>query len=77
MVQLAIPYETLLELVEQLSPEQQQDLVRHLQQRALQRDLTVDEKMRRLRAVQVDVEVKEEPSPYREDGYGDDAHSSR
>jgi len=71
-VHLQIPYETLLSLVEQLPREQQQDLVRHLQKRAEGRELTVDEKLHRLRSAQLDMEVREEPSPRREDWYDDD-----
>ena len=70
-VQLNIPYETLVELVEQLPDEQQQDLVRRLQTRAAHRELTAEEKMRRLRAAQIHADVKEEPSPRREDWYDD------
>jgi hypothetical protein len=71
-VQLQIPYETLLALVEQLPDEQQQDLVRRLHKRLEQGEWAVDEKMRRLRAAQLDAEVKEEPSPRREDWYNND-----
>ncbi|MBI5958188.1 MAG: hypothetical protein HY866_05615, partial [Chloroflexi bacterium] len=64
-VQLNIPFETLVELVEQLPDEQQLDLVRHLQQRTQQRQLTAGEKMQRMRTAQFHGIVKEEPSPRR------------
>lgn len=67
-VKLTIPYETLVELVEQLDPAQQRDLLQHLQGRLL----TVDEKMALLRSVYVDMPMLEEPSVRREDWYGDD-----
>ena len=71
-VHLDIPFETLAELIEQLPVEQQQDLVRRIQQRAQSRRLSAGEKMRRLRAAQIDSAVNQEPSPRREDWYDDD-----
>ncbi|MCL4247407.1 MAG: hypothetical protein KJ065_04575 [Anaerolineae bacterium] len=72
-VQLNIDYEQLVELVEQLSDEQQQALIaRLLTQRARQRPLTVDEKIRLLDAAKLHNPVNEQPSPRREDWYGDD-----
>jgi hypothetical protein len=71
-VHLDIPFETLVELIEQLPAEQQNDLLLRLQKRAQGRKLTVDEKMRLLRAAQIDVTVNQEPSPRREDWYDDD-----
>ncbi|MCC6455377.1 MAG: hypothetical protein IT328_10570 [Caldilineaceae bacterium] len=69
--QLNIPFETLVALVEQLPAEQQQLLLQRIQSR-FQNGQTVDEKMKLLRAVQVDVTVNEEPSLRREDWYDDD-----
>jgi hypothetical protein len=64
-VRLTIPYETLVELVEQLPETQLQALVRHVQQRAQHHKPTVDEKMRLLKAAQIDHDINEEPSPRR------------
>lgn len=64
-------FATLLELVKQLSEEQQQDLLDRLQSRPPNNGLPVDEKMKRLQAVQVDVAVNQEPSHRREDWYDD------
>lgn len=73
---LPIQYEQLVELVElveQLSDEQQRDLIKRLlSHRAQQRPLTVEEKLRLLDAVQLDVAINEEPSVRRVDWYGDD-----
>jgi hypothetical protein len=71
-VQLPITYETLVEMVEQLPREQQLDLMRRLQARAFLQPLTSEEKLKLLRTAQVDVTVNQEPSPRREDWYGDD-----
>jgi hypothetical protein len=70
-VQLQIPYETLVQLVEQLPDEQKQSLMRHLQERAQPREQTANEKIELLRAAQLHNAVKEEPSPRREDWYDD------
>ncbi len=70
---LPIQYEQLVELVEQLSDEQQRDLIKRLlSHQAQQRPLTVEEKLRLLDAVQLDVAINEEPSVRRVDWYGDD-----
>jgi hypothetical protein len=72
-VQLLIHYEQLLELVEQLSAEEQNDLIRRLLQRqSRQRPLTIEEKLQLLDAVKLDVAINEEPSIRRENWYGDD-----
>ena len=69
---LPIQYEQLVELVEQLSDEQQRDLIKRLlSHQAQQRPLTVEEKLRLLDAVQLDVAIIEEPSVRRVDWYGD------
>lgn len=72
-VQMNINYEQLVDLVEQLSEEQQSKLIDHiLDERKRKRPLTAREKIQLLRAAQIDVEVLEEPSIRREDWYGDD-----
>lgn len=62
----------IVRLVDQLPEAEQVALTAYLLQRARGRPLTVAEKMTLLRAAQVDVEVHIEPSPRREDWYGDD-----
>lgn len=69
---LNIPFETLVELVEQLPVEQQQILIERLQERIPHNGQSVAEKLRKLRSIQVDVKVNQEPSPRREDWYDDD-----
>lgn len=72
-LRLPIEYEQLLELVEQLSEEQQRDLTKRLLARqAQQRPLTIEEKLKLLHAVKLDVAINEEPSVRREDWYDDD-----
>ncbi len=72
-LQLPIRYEQLVELVEQLSEEQQKDLIKRLLTRqAQQRPLTVEEKLKLLDAVKLNVAVNEEPSIRRVDWYNDD-----
>lgn len=73
VVQLPIQYEQLAELVEQLSEEQQKDLIKRiLTRQARQRPLTIDEKLKLLDAAKLDVAIREEPSIRRVDWYGDD-----
>jgi hypothetical protein len=72
-LQLPIQYEQLIELIEQLSEEQQKDLLKRLLTRqAQQRPLTVEEKLKLLDAVKLDVAINEEPSVRRVDWYDDD-----
>lgn len=72
-LKLPVHYEQLIELVEQLSEEQQNDLIaRLLTRQAQHRPLSVDEKIRLLDAMKLDVAVREEPSVRRVDWYGDD-----
>lgn len=67
-LQLPIRYEQLVELVEQLSEEQQKDLIKRLLTRqAQQRPLTVEEKLKLLDAVKLNVAINEEPSIRRVD----------
>lgn len=75
-LRLPIEYEQLLELVEQLSEEQQRDLTKRLLARqAQQRPLTIEEKLKLLDAVKLDVAINEEPSVRREDWYEGDLGS--
>ncbi len=71
-VQLNISYETLVDLVEQLPEDQQRDLMQRLQDRTQGREMTLDDKIALLRSAQIDRDVKEEPSPRREDWYDDE-----
>ncbi len=72
-LQLPIEYDQLIELVEQLSAEQQNDLVQRLLTRqAQQRALSVEEKLQLLDALKLDTAINEEPSIRRVDWYGDD-----
>lgn len=68
-VQLSIPYETLVELVEQLPESQQRDLIRRIEHH--QQELTLTEKMKLLKAAQIDLDVNVEPSLRRQDWYDD------
>jgi len=67
-----IPFETLVEIVEELPVEQQQLLLTRIQGHIKRKNLTAEEKMRLLRSIQIDAKVIQEPSPRREDWYDDD-----
>ena len=72
-VQLGIDYEQVIQLVEQLSQAEQDDLIsKLLLRRAEQRPLTVEEKLRLFDLAKIHAEVKQTPSPRREDWYDDD-----
>lgn len=71
-VQLDIPYETLLKLIEQLPEAQKRDLLRHLEKTVQQRELSADEWIALLRSIQIHKPILEEPSIRREDWYDDD-----
>lgn len=72
-LQLPIQYEQLVDLVQQLSEEQQKDLIRRLLAlQAQQRPLSIEEKLKLLDAVKLDVPINEEPSVRRVDWYDDD-----
>lgn len=73
-VQLDIPYETLITLVEQLPPEQQHNLLVRLLQTTKTRPLSKEERQALFHASILDVPVNEAPSIRREDWYDDDAH---
>ena len=66
-----LSFDAIVELVEQLPIEQKQLLLHPLQGHFQHNSLSVEEKMRLLRAAQVDVKVIQEPSPRREDWYDD------
>jgi hypothetical protein len=65
-------FEKIVELVDQLSPHEQTALTTHLLELARQRELSAQEKMKLLRAAQIDVKVNIEPSVRRQDWYDDD-----
>ena len=71
-VQLNIPYETLIELVEQLSSEQQQDLLNRLLKKAQTRQLSKQERKVLYHASILSVPVLDELSVGRQDWYGAD-----
>lgn len=72
-VQLNIEYDQLVTLIDQLSEEQRRKLLtRLILQEAQQRPLTIEEKFQLLDAAKLHLQVNEEPSPRREDWYGDD-----
>jgi hypothetical protein len=71
-VQLSIPYETLIALVEQLPNHEKVDLLQRLQQATFIHEQSIEEKMRLLKSAQLNVPVLEEPSVRRVDWYGDD-----
>lgn len=70
-VQLTIPYETLVELIEQLPEAEQDDLLERLPRRK-QQPLTAEEWIQEFNAAVLSVEVNEAPSIRREDWYDDD-----
>ena len=70
-VQLSIPFETLVSLVEQLPDDQRHALIERVQAHQDSPTLTAAEKIARLRAIQYDVTVIQEPSIRREDWYDD------
>jgi len=72
VVQLNIPYETLLNLVDQLPDEQQKSLLEHLMKRADQQALSPDEKLALYHASIKTNPINEAPSIRREDWYDDD-----
>lgn len=64
-----VPFETVAELVEQLSVEQQELLLRQIQSRIHQNGKSVEEKSKLFRSAQIDAQVNQEPSPRREEWY--------
>jgi hypothetical protein len=74
-LQLSIRYEQLIELIEQLSPDQRDELVEKLLTRSRAAHpvpMTVEDKIRLLDAAKIRIPVNEEPSVRRADWYGDD-----
>lgn len=72
-VQLNIPYETLVELVEQLSPEQQQNLVMRLLDKTKAHPLSKAEWKTLFESMTVDLgEVSPQYTDRRADWYDDD-----
>lgn len=71
-VQLDIPYETLLGLIDQLPEEQKHDLLSHLLKQADNRKLSPEEKIALYHASILHNAVNEAPSIRREDWYNDD-----
>jgi len=72
-VQLSIDYSELVELVEQLSEEQQKDLIAQiLTHQARQHPLTAEEKIQLLDAAKIHNPVNQAPSIRRSDWYDDD-----
>lgn len=70
---LSIEYENLVELVEQLSEAQQQDLLMRLLEKANARQLSKEEKRALLDSMALDLgEVSSDYSDRRADWYGDD-----
>jgi hypothetical protein len=67
-LQLKISYDDLLELVKQLSKEQQLELLQYLQHEILTRE----QKLKILQSAQIHVDVRQDPSDRREDWYDDD-----
>ncbi|MDX2078426.1 MAG: hypothetical protein SFZ02_18480 [bacterium] len=67
-----ITLDQIIEWADTLSPQDQTQLMAHLLDVAKKRHLTSTEKMTLLKAVQIDIDVIEEPSIRREDWYGED-----
>jgi hypothetical protein len=67
-----ITFEKIVELVDHLTPQEQTELTTYLLEVARKRQLSAQEKMRLLRAAQIDINVIEEPSIRREDWYNAD-----
>lgn len=71
-IQLNIDYTEVVQLVEQLSEEQQRDLITQiLTQRSRQRPLTAEEKIQLLDAAKLHNPVEQAPSIRRMDWYDD------
>lgn len=71
-VQLTIDYEQVVELVEQLSAEQQRKLIARLLRQPPQRPLTAAERIQLFDAAKLHQPVNEAPSVRRQDWYDDD-----
>ena len=75
-VQLDIPYDTLIALVEQLPEEQKQDLLLRLLEKTKTRPLSQEERVALFHTSILDMPVNEEPSIRREDWHDDMCVSS-
>ncbi len=71
-VQLTIPYETLVALVEQLPPEERQDLLRRLRERTGQRALPDAARQAAFRSLLIDTPAGEAFPLRHADWYDDD-----
>jgi hypothetical protein len=71
-IQLTTDFETLVELAEQLSPEDKQALIQRLQETAQERELTVQEWKALFESTVIHNPIKEPFSLRREDWYDDD-----
>ena len=71
-VQLTIPYETLVELVEQLPPEEQRNLLHRLQERMRQQALSDEEWQAAFRSLMIHAQVSDDFPIRRADWYDDD-----
>lgn len=72
-IQVTIEYEALLEIVDQLSEEQQQQLINQImEQRLRRRPLNTEEKIQLLESAQIHNPINETPSIRRADWYDDD-----
>ena len=65
-------FQEIVQLVDNLTPIEQTELISHLLEATKKRELSVQEKMKLLRSAQIDVEVVQEPSIRRQDWYDDD-----
>lgn len=72
-VQLNVDYQQIVELVQQLSHDEQDNLIDQiLARRFEERSLSVEEKLRLFDAAKIHTAVNETPSVRREDWYDDD-----
>jgi len=71
-VQLTIPYQTLLELVDQLSEDQKRELINHLQEQAKQRKLSPEEWRALFESAVITTPISPDFSFNRADWYDDD-----
>ncbi|HLY24896.1 MAG TPA: hypothetical protein VKQ72_01060 [Aggregatilineales bacterium] len=71
-VQLSIPFETLVSLVEQLPESEKKNLIERVKVHATASELSPEQKIALFESMAIDAEVIEVPSVRREDWYGDD-----
>jgi hypothetical protein len=70
-VQLSIPFETLVSLVEQLPDDQRKMLIEQVQAFTSNSELSAEQKIARFASMVIEAEVIETPSIRREDWYDD------